>query len=290
MPSIMAMPRPPSSAGCAADVAGCDRPSGASPIAEVRLVARFARTQAGFAFRASSLPGHLLHLVLAGEVEQTCNGRRYLLKPGDLLWYHDDEVVDGRVRRAPWIFASLLLHAPMLPPPPDDRRLLRATPAGVRRAFAALQAAWPQPAGRARTCALHAGANALLAALPASAGLPEPERDPRGRLWWLAEERARAAGPDAWSVAGLARVLAVTPRTLERACVLATGVSPRRRLGDLRLQAARALVLRSDLSFGAIAAQGGWGRVQEFSRAYRQRYGRPPSQDRQSGDDWWPAG
>lgn len=284
------MPRPPSSAGCAADVAGCDRPSGASPIADVRLVARFERTQAGFAFRASSLPGHLLHLVLAGEVEQTCNGRRYRLQPGDLLWYHDDEVVEGRVRRAPWIFASLLLHAPMLSPPPDDRRLLHAAPARVRRAFAALQTAWAQPVGRARTCALHAGANALLAALPVDAVQSGPERNPRGRLWWQAEERARAAGPDTWTVAGLARALAVAPRTLERACILATGVSPRRRLGDLRLQAARALVLRSELSFGAIAAQGGWGRLQEFSRAYRQRYGLPPSLDRRRGDDWWPTG
>jgi AraC-like DNA-binding protein len=286
---MVPMPEAQSSAGRDADVAGCDRPSGPSPVAEVRLVARFERTPAGFAFRASSLPGHLLHLVLAGRVEQSCNGRRYRLGPGDLLWYHDDELVEGRVAAAPWTFAAVLLHAPALPPPPADRRLVRAAGAAVGRAFAALLAAWPLPAGLARSCALHAGANALLAALPAPDPAAAAAAAGQGALWWRAEERLRAAPGGSWSVAGLAHALGVAPRTLERACRLATGASPRARLGELRLQAARALVLRSQLPLGTVAARGGWGRVHEFSRAYRRRYGLPPSHDRARGDDWWPA-
>lgn len=285
---MMDMRGSPSSAGSVSHVAQCDRPSGASPITEVRLVARYERRQPGFTFRASSLPGHLLHLVLDGEVEQFCNGRRYRLKRGDLLWYHDDEVVEGRVRRSPWIFAAVLLHAPSLPPPPDDHRLLRAAPANVHQAFKTLLTAWVLPPGPARTFALHSGANALLAAVPADALEPHQGRDARSLLWWQAEERLRAAPGGSWSVAGLAGLLDVAPRTLERACQRATGVNPRRRIGDLRLQAARALVLRSDLALGAIAEQGGWGRVQEFSRAYHRRYGLPPSLDRQHGDDWRP--
>jgi AraC-like DNA-binding protein len=258
-------------------------------VAEVRLVARFERGPAGFAFRASSLPGHLLHLVLTGRVEQACNGRRYHLGPGDLLWYHDDELVEGRVAAAPWTFASVLLHAPALPPPPDDRRRVRGAGAAVQRAFDALFAAWPLPAGLARTCALHAGANALLAALPAPDPSAAVAATGRGALWWRAEDRLRAAPGGSWSVAGLARALGVAPRTLERACHDATGASPRARLGELRLQAARALVLRSALPLGAVAQRGGWGRVHEFSRAYRRRYGLPPSRDRVQGDDWWPV-
>lgn len=64
---------------------------GPSPIEGILLVELLEGPPLGQRFTASSLPGHLLHYVIEGEVQQQSNGRTYHLKPGSVLWYHEDE-------------------------------------------------------------------------------------------------------------------------------------------------------------------------------------------------------
>ncbi len=109
-----------------------------SPIEEVRLVARYRHAGLGFRFQSASLPGHLIHLMIAGRVRQTCDGRSYELSAGDAIWYHEDEAVSGEVIAAPWEFLSVNLIAPTLPPPGEDARQggfsrTRAAPKDHRR-------------------------------------------------------------------------------------------------------------------------------------------------------------
>jgi AraC family transcriptional regulator len=71
-----------------------------------------------------------------------------------------------------------------------------------------------------------------------------------------------------------------------RACRLAVGVSPMKRVKEIRLSYARGLVLYSQLPMTEIAMRVGYSRVQELSRDYHRRYGLTPSEDRQSGPDY----
>ncbi len=122
-------------------------------------------------------PDHLLglrhdlgfHLVVAGEVDQTCNGRRQRLTPGCVVWYHEDEWVEGRVLQAPWIYYSVNFAASTLGPPDFEHRL-RPGLAGLQERFAALHAAWDATASGEREWRGQSHLLALLADIGAHPG------------------------------------------------------------------------------------------------------------------------
>src|SRR5689334_4506218 len=107
----------------------------ASPVESVQFCGRLGPHEAGFEFTASSLPGHLIHIMLSGEVQQDCNGRAYHVRPGDVIWYHEDELVRGRVLKDTWDWLSVSFIARTLPPPPFERRQLRPRLGAVRKPF-----------------------------------------------------------------------------------------------------------------------------------------------------------
>ena len=255
--------------------------TGPSPIEGIRLVERFERRSADFTFTATSLPGHLIHLIVAGEVEQTSNGRRQRLAPGTLVWYHEDEWVEGRVLRAPWVWYAVNFSAPTLSPPDFARRLL-PDQAALEPAFAALHAAWRQPPSWRRDVLCQSHLLALLAGLETNRD-DRPSATPAGRLWWEVETWARQHIERAPTLAELCAQFHRSPNTLARACREAVGLAPMKRLKQIRLSLARGLVLYSDLNMTEIALRVGYHRVHEFSRDYRKPHGRPPSAERAGG-------
>lgn len=252
--------------------------AGPSPIESIRLVERFARRQPGFTFTATSLPGHLIHLVVEGEVEQVCNGRRQHLVPGAVVWYHEDEWVEGRVLRAPWVYYSVNFAAPTLSPPDFAQRLVPDR-APLEKIFAALHAAWCRPPSWQRDCLCQAHLLALIAGLNAH-DANRPPATPAGKLWWEVESWARQHIDRALTLDELCAQSGRSPNTLARACRDAVGLAPMKRLKQIRLSLARGLVLYSDLNMTEIAWRVGYGRVHEFSRDYRKAYGRPPTAER----------
>src|SRR5436309_1540356 len=76
------------------------------------------RFHRGMKFTGTSLPGHLIHLVVNGRVWQEQSGREYELRAGHTVWYHEDELVRGRVIEGPWKFYTCNFIAPALSPPP----------------------------------------------------------------------------------------------------------------------------------------------------------------------------
>lgn len=253
-------------------------PVSESPIEEVRLVERYRRVS-GHAFSTASPPDHLLHLVISGRVRQECDGRSYVLGPGDAIWYHDDEHVAGQVLEGPWEFYSVNFTAPTLPPPGEDRRLMSGVPVQAASGFERLLTAWRGAVGIERTLRVHAALADLVACV-----LPQPGAvgliDAQVRLWWWLEARVRRDLAHPLSLSDLAALAKVSPATLARVCRRATGMSPLRRLKELRLGHARGLVQRSRLAITTIADRVGYGRVHEFSRDYRRAYGMSPSSDR----------
>jgi AraC-like DNA-binding protein len=254
--------------------------SGASPVESIRLVDRLRYSKASRPFQATSLPGHLLHLVLTGEVEQICNGRRQHLTPGSVVWYHEDEWVEGHVIQSPWTYYTVNFSAPTLAPPDFDARLI-PDQQHLKPTFSKLHETWQQPPSRQRDFLCQAHLLRLIAAINPDIG-QQPTETPNGRLWWEVETWARQHIERAVTLHDLCQQFRRSANTLARACQEAVGMTPMKRLKQIRLSLARGLVYHAELSMSEIAIRIGYSRVHEFSRDYRKVYGLPPSHDRNS--------
>ncbi|MDD2708265.1 MAG: AraC family transcriptional regulator [Verrucomicrobiae bacterium] len=255
--------------------------AGASPIQNILLVERFHQTSKGRRFEATSLPGHLIHLVLEGHVRQECNGRFYELRPGSVIWYHEDELVRGVILSAPWTFYSVNFIAPQLPPPGFEARFFPCKK-NLIRWFAMLHRAWhfhPGPPA-VREWQVHSALLQILADLMTPACQPPP-MDPRARLWWKLETLLRKDLSRHATLSAMADLVKRSSATIARSCAYAVGMPPLKRLKQVRMSLARGLVSRSDMSIGEIARQVGYARIHEFSRDYRKHFGKPPSSHRE---------
>ncbi len=258
-----------------------DHPSsGPSPVESIRLVDQLSYQGPARSFQATSLPGHLLHLVVSGEVEQTCNGRRQHLTPGCVVWYHEDEWVEGRVIRKPWIYYTVNFSAPTLAPPDFEARLI-SDQSHLQDAFSTLNSHWRKAPSRQRDFQCQAQLLQLIATINPHIG-QQSSVTPNGRLWWEVESWARRQIERSVTLGDLCDQFHRSANTLARACTEAVGLTPMKRLKQIRLSLARGLVHYSELTMSEIASKVGYARVHEFSRDYRKAFGLPPSHDRNS--------
>jgi len=259
----------------------------ASPVESIIFCGELGPQQSGFSFKATSLPGHLVHIMLSGEVEQECNGREYRVRPGDVIWYHEDELVRGRVSKGPWIWYSVSFIARTLPPPPFELRQLRPQLKDVRRPFESMLAAWKDETlpPHLRTLRTHAGLLGMLSVLHPLA-YPRTEEhaarglDPRARLWWELETELRKRLDQSMDLGEMEELCGRSPATIARSCRFAVGLPPLKRMKQVRMSLAKGLVQRSALSMSEIAARIGYTRVHEFSRDYRKFHAATPTEHR----------
>jgi|GEM_PF-410193 len=278
----------PATSGLDKEAASGDRervnspaPVGPSPLEAVLLVERMGPREAGFAFTASSLPGHLIHFILSGHVRQECNGRSYDLRPGQVIWYHEDEWVTGTVEEGPWLFYSVNFITPALPPPGfEARQIIPHDPPALSALFARLLSAWKGAACASREYRVQAALLEILATL--SGARPAATVKPGSQLWWEIETRARTCLHEPLTLAELARWSRRSPATLTRAACEAVGMPPLQRLRAIRMSLARGLVRSSRMTMNEIAGRIGYQRVHEFSRAYRRHFGLSPTAERKA--------
>jgi transcriptional regulator GlxA family with amidase domain len=81
-------------------------------------------------------------------------------------------------------------------------------------------------------------------------------------------------------LAALAGRAGLSLRQLERLFAAEIGVRPTGYYRDLRLQRARQMVLQTGLSMLEIAVATGFASAAHFAKAYRERFGQPPSDHR----------
>lgn len=229
------------------------------------------------AFESYSTPGHLLHLVESGLVQQQAGGQPEQLRPGSMVWYHQCEPVKGRILRAPWRFITIGFLAPSLPPPSEERRVFRATPRAAR-CMRALLRAWRDesrtPLQQALLC--HALLYEILTEiLPLTTGgaLKGLAANKLIARWWLVEKQLRDQLDRPMRLKEMAKLAGLSARSAVRACRMATGMPPARRHKTLRLQHARNLLQLTDLPVTEIAWMTGYPRVQELSRDIRAFFG-----------------
>ncbi len=255
---------------------------GASPITNILLAQHITRQAPGYSFTATSLPGHLLHFVLKGRVSQRCNGRSYELEPGKVLWYHEDEWVEGEVLEAPWEFYSINFIAPTLAPPSDAARLFTPDTPQTEQFFAMAIDAWHDStlSPVARSFRVHAALLGLLEILVGVEPTTQAPVAPGGALWWEIETRVRQNLEQPLDLRLLEQWSHCSSATIARASQTAVGESPMRRIKHIRLSFAQGLVLRSELTFSEIATRIGYPRVHEFSRDYKRWFGVTPTEER----------
>lgn len=254
-------------------------------INEVILVDHL-RRERPVAYESTSLPGHLVHLIIHGRVHQESGGRTYILGPGDAVWYHEDEPVSGKVLQAPWDFLTVNFIADSLSPPPFEMRVV-PTGKNALRAFTRLLSAWRDVSVGAALRQLRV-ASRLLTLLEHL--LPRESQsfviNPAARLWWDIESQLRKDLRQPIDLRHIQKLTSRSMRTIARSCYEASGMPPMQRVKQMRMSMGRGLVLHSALRFTEIAARIGYPRVQEFSRDYHSYFGLTPSADRNLGPDY----
>jgi AraC-like DNA-binding protein len=248
-------------------------------IQRVAFVDCIRRPQKG-RFQATSLPGHLLHLVCEGKVRQTAGGRTQHLHPGDVVWYFEDESVRGEILQAPWKFITVNFEAPTLAPPPEDQRVQRANRETAAR-FRELHQVWndsaqPHIARHIQTHILLL--QLLLELIPADQSALR--LDAATQPWWAIEAKLRNMLDRPIDLSVLEEISGLSRRKIAEACELATGCSPLKRVKQIRLTYARGLVQHSALTISEIAYRVGYSRVQELSRDYHSFFRSTPRQER----------
>ena len=251
-------------------------------IDRVVLVDRVTRENAG-EFHSSSLPGHLVHYTVEGEVEEEMSGSRTVrLGAGDVVWYHQDQSVRGRILRTPWTFYTLNFWAARMPPPPDSARVWKGD-ADVQRHFSKLFDAWNDLSVPPLKRHLRIMADVATLLLHV---IHDEQQSTRGdaatELWWRIENAVRTDLSRPIDMNMLEHLAGCSANTINRSCRRAVGTAPMKRVKDIRMSYARGLVYYSELPMTDIAFRIGYSRVQEFSRDYHRRFGVTPTADRKN--------
>jgi len=208
-------------------------------------------------------------------------GQVVVLQPGDR---HQD-LLHGGERWAAW-GAKPLLGRRVLPLLATSQRVRDDQEGRLRAAWDALnRLSPPHPAAALAREAMVVSLCWQALALFPSADFQEAARrmmadaSTRQRLRDALRQTADAGG----SVADLGRSLGLGADALRRRCHALLGQAPAQALAELRLAEARSQ-LRAGSSVTAVAELLGFSTPFAFSRAYRGRFGLPPSRERGAGN------
>ncbi len=225
-----------------------------------------------------------LMLVVDGEIAMTVGHRRRVLRPGEmaLVDAHRGNRGDHAGVRHACISFDIAGDARL-------RRLARAPvllarrardPVALRQRFREACARLAAPAGGVADAWRTAAMLALVAAAHDDAGATAADVDPRLDRALVAIE-TRIADPTL-NLSDLARAAALSPDRLNALFRARFATTPMRRVLRLRLERARNLLARSDLSVKEVAAAVGFADPLHFSRAFRAAFGLAPTAHRAS--------
>ncbi|MFA6716676.1 MAG: AraC family transcriptional regulator [Victivallales bacterium] len=247
------------------------------PVKEISGVWRFER-KTGSSGTTFSTPGHLIHYIAQGAENVTINKREFHAKPGDVIYYYEQEEVRTHFPENT-VFYSIAFMAPELPPLAGERRVFKAQ-TGVADIFAGIYELYTAPPGKPSMRLFR-----LLLELLERLDFDKFAVNFYGRqekLWHQIESRIRRERRFRIGIKEICSEFGVSPASLHRLCVEVSGKPPGKRLQQIRMEEAKALLMFSGLNVSEVAEYLGYGRIHEFSREFSACFKSPPSSFRHS--------
>lgn len=243
------------------------------PVTEISGVWCFER-EAGRRTSAYSTPGHLLHYIVKGSGTLLTNKRSYNISKGTIIYYHEKEEVKNYYQEDS-VFYSIAFTAPDLPPLPFAKRVFKMDDADIAEIFSSLYEIYTLKPPNSTLQLFN-----LLLGLLSRLGFAEfvlPSYSRREKLWnriesWIRQERKfRAAVPE------ICEHFNISTATLHRVCRDASEKSVGKRLQQMRMEEARALIMFSGMNISETAQYLGYPRIHEFSREFSAYFKQPAS-------------
>lgn len=236
------------------------------------------RIPSGATTTTFSPPGHLLHFLVAGSYEVEIGSKRFTVSAGDVIYYDGVEEVTAENSGESVIFYSVSFQAPELRVSRIGSCVFRKM-AELEEAFGRMYQDFntPELPGKLR---MISGLFAVLGALAARAG--EGGLQEGCGVWSHAERIIRDRHDWRISIPELCDELKVSASRLHRSCRRNCGVSPGKRIFQLRMEEARGLLRFTDLAVSDIAEELGYARLHDFSRDATKYFGHSASVERGS--------
>ncbi len=242
------------------------------PVTEISGVWRFER-QAGLRAVSYSTPGHLLHYIVKGSGTLITNRRSYNISPGVVIYYYEKEEVRNYYRDDT-VFYSIAFNAPDLPPLPFSERVFKAE-ADIADTFLKFYEIYTVKSPNS-TLQLFTLLFRLLSRIGFSeSALPSYSR--REKLWNRVESWIRQEKMFRVSIPEICEHFNISPATLHRVCRDASEKSVGKRIQQMRMEEAKALIMFSGLNISETAQYLGYPRVHEFSREFSAYFKRTAS-------------
>lgn len=233
------------------------------PVTEISGVWRFER-ETGCRTVSYSTPGHLLHYVVNGSGTLIINRRKYNIAAGTVIYYNETEEVRNYYHEDT-SFYSIAFTAPDLPPLPLAQRVFKMED-DTGNIFSRLYATYTEKSPDTTLRLFN-----LLLELLTRLGFTEstlPSYTPHEKLWHQIETWIRQKRKFRVSIPNICRHFNISPATLHRVCRAASEKSVGKRIQQMRMEEARALIMFSGLNISETAQYLGYPRVHEFSREF----------------------
>ena len=236
----------------------------------------------GFRFGELNPVGQLLLVAVAGRSELELGGRTFPLIPGTVAWLREAEWLRILVVKTPWTLLRVRFTTGALPEHAAQARIKNLGSKSLRIARE-LASAWAGRPSTSRTLLIHGLAEQLLGHLLANAPEVAAQAGEAASPWWKAETEVRRDLARTYTLAELCTLAGTNRVVLEESARLATGLTPIRRIRQIRLLHAQTLMRNSNLLLKEVAVATGYGRLHEFSRDYRRQFGLSPHKHRTQG-------
>lgn len=236
----------------------------------------------GFRFGELNPVGQLLLVALAGRSELELGGRLFPLLPGTAVWLREAEWLRILVIKTPWNFLRLRFTSGALPNLAAQFRIKNLGSKALRMSRE-LASAWAGKPSSTRALLVHGLAEQLVGHLLANTPEVAAQAGDVTSPWWKVETEVRRDLARTYSLAELCALAGTNRVVLEEAARHATGLTPIRRIRQIRLLHAQTLMRNSNLLLKEVAVAAGYGRLHEFSRDYRRQFGLSPHKHRSQG-------
>lgn len=255
---------------------------GVSGVQQVLDVREYVRSSPIFRYADSSRNGYVLQCTYQGNCWHMSSGREYPIGPGSVVWLDNLEMHSCSVQQAPWVFCSVQIIAPLIPLPSQSGNTWQMGLDMVDK-FKCLQRAWAsdQSTPSGRTLRVHALVADILADLVDATSQAYPHADEELAVWWDLESQVRHHLDQPISLQTLQEWSGLNRTTLGKLCHRAHGMSPMRRIKQLRIDHAAGLIVHTPMQIQDIARSVGYPRSHEFSRDFRRMYGFAPTDYRE---------